>query len=130
MAMDGESAGTGERIKETAWGFGAEMRGAAETLADEQKARVAQAAQGFAHALRRSADAFAQEGDTTIAHCADRAADHVEGLANTVRTQTWRDLAATVEDLARRRPELFFAGAVFAGYLAGRVLGAGEAEGV
>jgi hypothetical protein len=123
-----EADAVGEQVREAAGGFADDMRGAADSLIHEQKARVADMAQGFAQALRRSADAFAQEGGGgPIAHYADSVAERVEQLSDTVRRQHWRDTLATVEDAARQRPELFFIGAVAAGFVMGRMLTAGAA---
>ena len=116
-------------LRDKAGAFTADMRGAAESLIDEQKVHMANLAHGFANALRRSADAFAEEGGTVVAHYADQVADHVDHLSDAVRNQHWRDLVANVEDTARRRPELFLAGAVAAGFVLGRAMAAPPHDG-
>lgn len=121
-----QAAAIGEDMREEARNLAAEVRDAAQSLIDEQKVRVAELAQGFAHALRRSADAFTEEGGTLIARYAGRVADQVEEFSESVRTQSWRDMLTTAEDAARRRPELFLAGAVAAGFLVGRMLTGGR----
>jgi hypothetical protein len=111
-----------EDVRDGAEGFMQDVRGAAESLLDEQKARVADMAHGFANALRGSADAFAEEGSAVVARYADQIAEQVDHLCDAVRHQHWRDLLANVEDAARRRPEWFLAGAIAAGFLVGRIM--------
>lgn len=120
--IGGETAAADEAVREEAQGFASDLRDAARNLMDEQKARMADLAQGFAHALRRSADAFAEEGGTVVARVAGRVADQVDDLSETVRNHDWRDMRTRIETAARRRPELFLAGAVAAGFFVGRVL--------
>jgi hypothetical protein len=121
--LAGAATNLAEDLRETAGGLAHEMSAAAESLLDEQKARMADMAHGFANALRRSADAFAEEGGgAVVARYADQVAEQVDHLSDAVRHQHWRDLLASVEDTARRRPELFFAGAIAAGFLVGRML--------
>jgi hypothetical protein len=120
-AVAEEVAAAGETLRAAASRFADDMRGAADTLIEGQKERVAVMAQGVAGALRRSADAFAEDGSALLAREAGRAAEQVERLADTVRRQSWRDSLAEVEGVARRRPEIFFAAAVAAGFLLGRL---------
>ncbi|MGH7087645.1 MAG: hypothetical protein ACREFQ_01960 [Stellaceae bacterium] len=123
-----EAARVGEELREEARGFTEDIREAAQSLADEQKGRVADLAHGFAHALRRSADAFAEEGGTAVARYAGRMADQVEKLSETVRSESWGEMLANLEHATRRRPELFFVGAVAAGFFFGRMLTGGGAR--
>ncbi len=100
------------------------LRDAADTLIEEQKARMAETVRGFAHALRRSAHAFAAEegGGTTIARAAGQIAAQVEEFSDTIGRRPWRTVLADLEDGARARPDLFFAGALAAGFLMGRLI--------
>lgn len=111
-----------EDLRATASDFTQDVRGAAESPIDEQKAHMADLAHGFATALRRSADAFAEEGGTVVAHYADQMAEQVDHLSDAVRNRNWRDLLADVEGTARRRPELFLAGAIAAGFVMARMI--------
>ena len=120
--LGGGGANFAEDLRDTASGFTRDVRGAAEGLLEEQKARVADLAHGVATALRRSADAFAEEGGTVVAHYADQMAMQVDHLSDAVRNQNWRELLASVEDTARRRPELFLAGAIAAGFVMVRMM--------
>lgn len=111
-----------EDLRDTASGFTQDIRGAAESLIDEQKENVADLAHGCALALRRSADAFAEEGVVIVAQYADQMADQVDHLSDAVRSRNWRELLANAEDAARRRPELFLAGAIAAGFVMVRLM--------
>ena len=98
------------------------LKDAADTIIEEQKARVAETIRGFARALRRSADAFAGEGGTTIARAAGELAERVEEFSDTVRGGHWRAVLADLEDGVRARPELSFTGAFAAGFLVSRLM--------
>lgn len=118
----GEIGAAEEAIREAAGRVTDDMRTASEQVMEAQKQRLADLAQRLANALRRSADAFAEEGGGLIARSADRAADAAEQLSNRLRRQSWRASLAEVEAAARRQPELFFAGAVAAGFVFGRLI--------
>jgi len=104
------------------------LRDAADTIIEEQKARVAETVRGFAHALRRSSDAFAEEGGPTIARAAGQIAEQVEEFSDTMRSRHWRTVLADLEDGVRARPELYFAGALAAGFLVGRFIAGAAAK--
>jgi hypothetical protein len=108
----------------------ASLKDAADALVEEQKKWLAEAVRGFAQALRRSADAFADEaaegGGSAVARAAGRIAAEVEDFSAAIEERPWRAVLADLEEGARIRPELFFAGALAAGFLVGRlVAGAG-----
>jgi ElaB/YqjD/DUF883 family membrane-anchored ribosome-binding protein len=104
------------------------LKDAADTLIEDQKARVADTVQGFAQALRKSADAFAEEGSDAVARAANQVADQAEGLSHSMRERPWRAVLADLEDGMRRRPDLFFAGALAAGFLFGRIVAGATAR--
>ncbi len=121
-AAEADAAAAVETLRAAADRFADDMRGAADTLLEGQKERLAAMAQGFARALRQGADSFAAEGSALLAREAGRAAEQAERLADTVRRQTWRQSFAEVEGVARRQPEFFFAAAVAAGFVLGRLV--------
>lgn len=121
------TAAAGEAARAAVGRFAEDMRGVADSLMESQKERIVQMAQGVASALRRSADAFADEGSEFFARGAGRAADQVDRLAGTMHGQSWRESIADIEAAARRRPELFFAAAVAAGFILGRLVNSGTA---
>jgi hypothetical protein len=98
------------------------LKDAANTLIEDQKTRIADTVRGFAQALKKSADAFAEEGGGAVARAASQMAERVEGLSDSVRERPWRTVLADLEDGMRRRPDLFFVGALAAGFLFGRIV--------
>jgi hypothetical protein len=71
----------------------------------------------LAGAMNRAAGEF----DTELpqaAHYIRQASEQVSGFADTVRQRDIRELAAEVQDFARKQPTLFFGGAVILGFAA------------
>ena len=106
-------------------GFVEAVRGAAEDLVDAEKARLADLIHGVATALRHGGDEL---GAVVAGHAGD-VADRVDHLSDRMRERSWREIVADLEDGARRRPELFLACAVAAGFLLGRVIAAPPRDG-
>lgn len=115
-----ETAGAG--VQREVGRLAEQMREAAQSLLDEQKERMAAAVHGVADALRRTADALERENNATAAHYAGRAAAQIDRFSETVRDRQFGEMVASAEDLARRQPALFVAGAVAAGFVIGRLL--------
>ena len=103
-----------------------EVRGAVEAALDEQKARLAGALHGFAALLHRAA--ADREAGGPLVGLVDRAASRIGDFAGDLRTRPVGDLVAETEALARRRPELFVAGAAALGLVLGRILAASAAR--
>jgi hypothetical protein len=131
MDQDQPSAAEiGRRAAEEVFGIGRQgarhlgnrLRDAAQTLIHEQKDRAADAVEGLAQALRQTADQLGREEKPTAARYADQAAAQVAQFSETVRARDVEELLFEVESFARRQPTLFFAGALAAGFLLGRVL--------
>jgi flagellar biosynthesis regulator FlaF len=97
---------------------------AALSVVDEQKARTTVQIGGLAEALRAAAQAFDRSRSPIAAHYADTAARQVEALAASIRNRPWTELVADLEQMARRRPATFVAGAVALGFIVGRFLSA------
>ena len=97
-------------------------RSAAESLLEEQKRQVADRVSGVAKALHSAANSLEDSQNTLIARYVEQAAAQVEDVSGMVRDRRWNEIAAETEDFARRRPTLFVAGAVAAGFLVGRLL--------
>jgi hypothetical protein len=100
-----------------------DMRHAAEEMVEQRKERAAEGVAGFADALRRTAGNLRGENET-IARYAERAADRVEQLSETVRERHLGEIIAEVDEFARRQPTLFLIGALVAGFIAGRFVAA------
>jgi hypothetical protein len=92
------------------------------SLANEQKQRAAQQVGGVAEAVRSAARSLEGSQSPAVARYADRAAEQIEELSRALRERRWGELIGEIEGVARRQPALFIAGAVAAGFLAGRLL--------
>jgi hypothetical protein len=111
-----------ERAKTILAEFTDAARSAAMALADEQKEFAAKQVNGVAEAVRSAARSLDHSQSPTVARYADQAAGQIEELAHGLRRRQWGDIIADIEDIARRQPALFVAGAIAAGFLAGRFL--------
>ena len=87
-----------------------EKDGAADTLGN------------FASALRKAAD---DSGGGQTAHMADWAADGLERVSTTLRSNDLNGMMRQAESFARSQPVAFFFAAAAAGFLASRFLKAG-----
>ena len=110
-------------------GFVEAVRGAAEDLIDVEKASLADLVHGLATALRRGGEVCGHELGALVARPAADVADRIDHLSDRMRERSWHELVADFEDGARRRPDLFFAGALAAGFLLGRVMAAPPRDG-
>ena len=113
-----------ERAKTILTEFACAARSAALSVVDEHRTRAAAQVGGVAAAARAAARSFERSQSPVVAGYADCAARQIEGFADTIRQRRWAQLAADVDEVARRRPALFVAGAVALGFLAGRFLSA------
>jgi hypothetical protein len=102
--------------------LGDQMREVAHSLLREKKERVATAVEGFAGAFRHAAGALDPNGEYGGAHYAEQAAARIERISAGVRNYHLSDMVASAEDFARRRPALYVAGAVAAGFILSRLL--------
>jgi hypothetical protein len=88
---------------------------------DGQKSAGADYVGSLADTIRRAAREF--DGDLPIAGTYIRkAASQVEGVADTIRSGSFKDLARGAQSFARRRPTAFLGMAVLAGFGAVRFL--------
>jgi len=102
--------------------LGDQMREAAHALLHEKKERIATAVDGFVDAFRHAAGALDPNGLYGGAHYAEQAAARIERISASVRNYHLSDLVASADGFARRRPALYVAGAVAAGFILGRLL--------
>jgi hypothetical protein len=91
-------------------------------LLHEKKERLAIAVDGFADAFRHAAGALDPNGRYGGARYAEQAAARIARLSASVRNYHLDDMVASAEGLARRRPALYVAGAVAAGFILARLL--------
>jgi hypothetical protein len=102
--------------------LGDQMREAAHSLLHEKTERIAMAVGGFAEAFRHAAGALARNRQSGAAHYAEQAATRIERVSAGVRTCDFSDIVARAEGFGSRRPELFVAAAIAAGFVLGRLL--------
>ena len=87
--------------------------------AEEQKGRGADAMRGFAKAVQGAANDLDGQSPT-VARYIRSAAVSFEGLSDTIRSRSVKDLVTTASDAARTNPAAFFIGAVAAGFALSR----------
>jgi hypothetical protein len=106
---------TGDKIKEQSRGF-----------LNEQKARVGAEIHTYSAAAHRAAEQLKGESDTTLAQYVSSAADRLDRLGSRIQERDLGELVDDVEDIARRRPEVFFGGLFVAGLAVARFLKASK----
>jgi hypothetical protein len=106
-----------EAVKDAAFAMAGDAREKAEKAAMYQKSLGADYVGAIAGAMNRAAGEFESELPQA-AHYIRQASDQVNGFADTIRQRDMRELAAEVQDFARKQPALFFGGAVILGFAA------------
>ena len=103
------------------------MREAAQLVLEDQKGRAGDAVARLAEFMHRTARTF--EGESPpVAQLAAHAAEHAELWAAQLRQRSWNELLADTEEFAQRRPMLYLAGSVTAGFVLARLLGSTRAR--
>lgn len=97
------------------------VAGELETSAEDQKRRGAETMRTFAGAVQHAAAELDQQSPV-VARQFRTAAQKVEGLSESLRDRSIRDLVNDASDLARRQPLWFFGGAIVAGFALSRFL--------
>ena len=116
----------GDRVKEQAREAGDQIKEQGRTFLHEQKSHVATEIQAYSAAARRAADRLEAESDTQLSGYVAAAADQLERLGTRIQERDLDGLVDDVETIARRRPEVFFAGMFVAGLVAARFLKASK----
>jgi len=109
------------KAKEAAADLGATANRKLQGVMQDQKNAGADYIQCIAEAIHRAAGEFDRE-TPKAAQYIRQAGSQVENLAATVREREPRELVQDLEDFARRRPAIFFGGAMLAGFAALRFL--------
>ena len=94
----------------------------AKSTLDEQKSRTAEQLGGIAGALRQTGEQLQEQDNAMVAQYAQGAADQIERFSNYLQTAEVSELWRETQNLARRQPELFVAGALAGGFLLARFL--------
>lgn len=87
-----------------------------------QKDQAAEELTHFESAIRRASEKLREEHDDHVACYADAAAEQVGALAGYLRNHDVGGLMRDVENMARRKPEMFLGGMFVAGLAAARFL--------
>jgi F0F1-type ATP synthase membrane subunit b/b' len=106
---------TGDKIKEQSRGF-----------LNEQKSRVGAEIQTYSAAARQAAERLEGESDANLAQYVSTAADRLDRLGSRIQERDVGQLVDDVEEIARRRPEVFFGGLFVAGLAVARFLKASK----
>jgi hypothetical protein len=115
-------AAVGNQAKQVATDLAVQAKDKIGSELDAQKDRAVGSIGHVAEALRETGRSM-RTGDAAIAaDYADRLADRIDELTGYVRNRPLSEIAADVEQLARREPALFFGGALAVGLVAGRFL--------
>lgn len=94
----------------------------------EQKSKVSENVSRYSSVVRGVAEKFREEENTQIAGYADQMADQLDRLAGYL---SWRDINGLLDDtqdMARRRPDVFYGGMFVAGLALSRFLKASRPE--
>jgi hypothetical protein len=83
---------------------------------------LAAVAHDISEVLHNSAQRLSSEEDATTAHYFDMAADGVDKVASTLRSQDIETLVYRTRDFARSHPAVFFGGMATAGFMFSRFL--------
>ena len=116
----------GERVKEKAKEAGDKVKEQGRTFLNEQKERVGSEIETYSAAARRAAERLESESDTNLSSYVSSAADQLDRLATRVQERDLGELIDDVEEMARRRPEVFYGGMFVAGLVAARFLKASK----
>jgi hypothetical protein len=87
-----------------------------------QKAAAADHLEGLSQPLHEAVDRLRQKSPGLVGDYAQRAVDGLDSVAAALREQDMRAMALAVENFARRRPTMFIAGSVAAGFALARFL--------
>ena len=98
-----------------------QVKSAVDQAVTMQKDRMAEHLSAVAEAMKDTGRALTQH-NVTAARYAQRWADRVEGVAETVKARSAGELVSVTEAFARRKPGLFVGAAAAAGFMLARVL--------
>lgn len=95
---------------------------AARESADSARREAAERVRKLSSTLRRVGDHLRVEEQNAVANYAANASQQIESVASYVESASLRSVVQDAEDLARRRPGLFFGSTFMVGMAAGRIL--------
>ena len=89
-------------------------------VVDEQRASGASYLNHVASLVHRAADVFDREVPQASQYI-HQAAEHIDTVADAIRTKRAREVAHDVQNFARQQPAIFFGGALLLGFAAVRI---------
>jgi hypothetical protein len=92
------------------------------TAARERKAQTVSNLEDISQAIRSTGQTLRDNDQGTVAQYTEKMAQQVDQLANYLDEKEIDQIVGDIENVARRRPELFLAGAFGLGLLVGRFL--------
>jgi flagellar hook-associated protein FlgK len=108
-----------EQVQDTASATTDAIKDRARHIAEQQKAAGADQIEGVARAVDAAADQLKGQMPTAAKYI-DEVAGQVSAMASALRERSVDDIFGNVAGYARRRPVLFFAGALAAGFALSR----------
>jgi hypothetical protein len=90
--------------------------------AESMKGQAAERVRGLGSAIRKVGEHLRVEEQEMLAGYAADASEHIESVASYIERAELRTVVNDTESLARRRPTMFFGGALLLGLAAGRFL--------
>jgi len=111
-----------DRAKDTAGQVADQAKQQATSQIESQKERTVVALVTVAQAIRQTSQHLREQDQGAVGGYVGQAAERVETLTDYLRTRDVPALLADTQDLARRQPGLFLAGAVALGFVGARFL--------
>ena len=118
--------GAGERVKEKAKEAGDKVKEQGRTFLNKQKEHIGSEIRTYSAAARRAGERLESESDTNLSGYVSSAADQLDRLATRLQERDLGELIDDVEEMARRRPEVFYGGMFVAGLVGARFLKASK----
>jgi hypothetical protein len=113
-----------EHVSETV----GQARRKVEEGASDQKRQLADQIENVANAVRRAGDEMGGGQQNQLGSYADSAAEQLNNLSTYLRDHDLTQILDDARGYARRQPEIFFTGALVAGFLAGRFFRSGSGQ--
>ncbi len=111
-----------DQAQQTAGQVTGQAKQQATSQLESQKGHLVDTLVTVSQALRQTGQKLNEQQQGPVAGYVERTAEQVERTTNYLRTRDVRELVADTQDLARREPALFLAGALALGFVGARFL--------
>lgn len=108
--------------KEQAKGLASQAAEKGKSAINQQKDSVVEQVDSVSGAIRTAADRLQEDGQSQTGYYVGMVADQIESFGRQLRSKDANTLIRDMENLSRRSPGLFFAGALLAGFAAARFM--------